>query len=142
MIKVLFFVHACLRVIPEKTEGVKGNPLLIPLQPEAKAIVERLVAGSKEGYLFPRLYNASLAKCLRNAFERAGVTSNEFGNASFHSLRATFISMMDEAGTSPHVTDAITGHAKQGMHGRYSQPSKGALMDAVTKAIQPLFPNV
>ena len=129
----------CLRVVPEKTEGVKGNPLLIPLQPEAKAIVERLVAGSQDGYLFPRLYNASLAKCLRNAFERSNVTSNEFGNASFHSLRATFISMMDEAGASPHVTDAITGHAKQGMHGRYSQPSKEALMDAVTKAITPLF---
>jgi len=55
-----------------------------------------------------------------------------------NSLRATFISMMDEAGVSAHVTDAITGHAKQSMHARYTQPSGAALLEAVKKAIAPL----
>ena len=59
--------------------------------------------------------------------------------ASFHSLRATFISVMDDAGISPHVTDAITGHkAEGGMHGHYSQPSREALMAAVEKAVVPV----
>ncbi|MEI7899838.1 MAG: hypothetical protein WCK89_06265 [bacterium] len=89
------------------------------------------------GWLFPRLVGASLGKCLRIARERAGIKSDRFGHASFNSLRATFISMMDEAGVAAHVTDAITGHAPQGMHGRYSQPGRDALMDAVKRAIVP-----
>lgn len=52
--------------------------------------------------------------------------------------RATFISAMDDAGVSAHLTDSITGHAAQGMHGRYSQPSRVALMEAVTRAVEAL----
>jgi integrase len=129
-----------LRVVPEKTEGRKGGPLLIPLQPEAAALVGRLVGRRKSetAPLFPRLCGAWLNKTLMLTWRRAGVKPNAFGRASFHSLRATFISMMDEAGVAAHVTDAITGHAPQGMHGRYSQPSGAALMEAVTRAIVPL----
>lgn len=127
-----------LRVVPEKTSGRKPKPLLIPLQDESLEVVKRLERGAAGGRLFPRLADASLSKCLRLTFERAGVRSNKFGNASFHSLRATFISMMDEAGVSAHVTDVITGHAKQSMHARYTQPSGAALLAAVEKAIAPL----
>jgi len=127
-----------LRVVPEKTSGKKPRPLLIPLQPEALKIVARRLAESNGQRLFPRLFDASLSKSLRMTFERAGVADNAFGRASFHSLRATFISLMDEAGVPPHVTDSITGHAPQGMHGRYTQPGREALMQAACKAIAPL----
>ncbi len=128
-----------LRIIPEKTASRKGRPLLIPLQSEASAVVARLVKHSAgNGLLFPRLADAWLNKCLRQAFSRANIRSNEFGKASFHGLRATFISSMDEAGIPPHVTDAITGHAPAGMHGRYTQPGRDSLMDAVKRAIVPL----
>jgi hypothetical protein len=60
------------------------------------------------------------------------------GRASFHSLRATFISMMDEAGIPPYITDAITGHAGGGMHARYTQPAPAALLRAVTRALPPV----
>ncbi len=130
---------AFLRVVPEKTSNRKVKPLLIPLQPEVDAIVRCLTKAAGEGgRLFPRLAETSLSKSLRLTFERADVLSNQFGKASFNSLRATFISMMDEAGVPPHVTDAITGHAPQGMHGRYSQPGRDSLMDAVKRAIVPL----
>ena len=128
----------CLRVVPEKTAGKKPRPLLIPLQPEALEIVQRRLDAGDGTRLFPRLFDASLSKSLRLTFERASVADNAFGRASFHSLRATFISLMDEARVPPHVTDAITGHAKQGMHGRYTQPGREALMQAVIKAIAPL----
>lgn len=128
-----------LRVVPAKTSARKVKPLLIPLQPEARAVVGRLAGeAGPGGRLFARLHDASLSKSLRLTFGRAGTMSNQFGKASFHSLRATLISMMDEAGVQAHVTDCITGHAKQGMHGRYSQPSRGALMEAVGRAITPL----
>ena len=146
-----------LRVIPEKTRGRKGQPLLVPLRKEAREIVKSLVNGhsslggeeessvnghwgdgDKDRPLFPRLVGAWLNKCLRLTWQRAGVKADGFGRASFHSLWAKFISMMDEAGVPPHCTDAITGHAPQGMHGRYSQPGREALMQAVEKAIVPL----
>ncbi len=127
------------RIIPEKTANRKGRPLLIPLQDEAKKLVARLAKNAgDDGLLFPRLADAWLNKCLREAFSRAKIKKNEFGKASFHGLRATFISSMDEAGIPPHVTDAITGHAPAGMHGRYTQPGRDSLMDAVKRAITPL----
>ncbi|MEI7900695.1 MAG: tyrosine-type recombinase/integrase [bacterium] len=131
-----------LRVIPAKTASKKSRALLIPLQPEAKRVVDNLVVGvtfdGEDACLFPRLNGANIGKCLELAFDRAGVLDNQWGRASFHSLRATFISAMDESGIPPHVTDAITGHAPQGMHGRYTQPGRDSLMDAVKRAIVPL----
>lgn len=127
-----------LQVVPAKTGKRKAKALSVPLQPEAKRIVDRLSASAVNGCLFTRLADASLGKTLGMTWERSGVADNKFGKATFHSLRATFISAMDDAGIPPHVTDAITGHAPQGMHGRYSQPSRAALMAAVVKAIVPL----
>jgi len=74
--------------------------------------------------------------------EAKEVSERKLGEAraSFHSLRATFISMMDEAGIPPHLTDAITGHGGGGMHARYTQPSLDALRAAMTKALPPISP--
>ena len=71
-------------------------------------------------------------------FRAVGIVNKGPARASFHSLRATFISLMDEAGIPPHVTDAITGHAGGGMHARYTQPSAETLQRAVLRAIPPL----
>ena len=68
------------------------------------------------------------SRALCAAFRAAGVMRIGNGRASFHSLRATFISLMemDEAGVPPHITDAITGHAGGDMHARYTQPTPAA----------------
>lgn len=117
-------------VVPGKNKKSKPRPLTIPLLQGTRAALEGIAPQFFEGLRSDTTSNRMVA-----VFRAAGVDSNDFGNASFHSLRATFISMMDEAGISAHVTDAITGHASQGMHGRYSQPSKAALTAAVVKAI-------
>ena len=133
-----------LRVVARKTARRKGTELLIPLQEEPREIVARRMreaeAAGADG-LFSPIADAHLAFVVAAALERAGIVDTAAGKASFHSLRATFISMMDEAGVPPHVTDAITGHASGGMHGRYSQPSRSALMDAVSKAVLPICRN-
>ena len=123
-----------LRLIAGKTRGRGGRPLLIPLTAEALGMIRSRIEARGSGALFDRFGRESLF----GLWEAAGVLDNEMGRASFHSLRATFISMMDEAGVPPHVTDAITGHAPQGMHGRYSQPSLEALREAVARAIPAL----
>lgn len=124
-----------LRVLHTKTAKAKPIRCLVPLVEEARNVVKELVAGRLEGFLFETLAHDEKPDIMRTMFKDAGVLDNALGTASFHSLRATFISQMDEAGISPHVTDAITGHAPQGMHGRYSQPGKEVLMEAVGRAI-------
>ena len=123
-----------LQVIPGKTRSKKGRPLLIPMLPGTKRALEGIAPVFFGGWRADTASNR-----MKRIFVRAEVDGNQFGSASFHSLRATFISMMDEAGISPHITDAITGHASQGMHGRYSQPSRAALMEAVKRAVVDLL---
>lgn len=128
-----------LRLQPNKVRHSKRRQLLIPLVREAREIVERRMKSPAEGrWLFPAAARKRPSRRICAAFHAAGIRKRGTARASFHSLRATFISQMDEGGVSPHVTDAITGHAAGGMHARYTQPSAQTLMDAVARAILPL----
>ena len=127
---------------PNKTRQSKRRLLRIPLTGLAEACVRRLLATANgDRYLFAGKARRNPTKAIGRAFRACGVLKQGNGRASFHSLRATFISLMDEAGVPPHVTDAITGHAGGGMHARYTQPSDAALVQAVSRAIPPLSPR-
>ena len=124
---------------PNKTRHHRHRLVRIPLVGLARVRVRaRLATTDADGYLFPSRTRRRPSCALVRVFRASGVVKEGNGRASFHSLRATFISLMDEAGVPPHVTDAITGHAGGGMHARYTQPSDAALADAVSRAISPL----
>ena len=124
---------------PNKTRHHRHRLVRIPLVGLARVRVRaRLMNIDADGYLFSKRMRRRPSCALGRIFRASGVVKQGNGRASFHSLRATFISLMDEAGVPPHVTDAITGHAGGGMHARYTQPSDAALADAVTRAITPL----
>ena len=129
-----------LRLQPNKVRYSKRRLLVIPLVGQARAcVLKRLMKiGAEEEYLFSSAARKRPTKPICAAFRACGLVKHKAMRASFHSLRATFITLMDEAGISPHLTDAITGHAGGGMHARYSQPSPQALREAVMKAIPPL----
>ena len=129
-----------LRIVPNKTRIKKPLPLLIPLTDQARETILSRTASPPDGtgYLFPKEARRRPSRKIAAAFKSCGVLASGNGRASFHSLRATFISMMDEAGVPPHITDAITGHAGGGMHARYTQPSPQTMIDAVVRAIPPL----
>ena len=130
---------AFLRLQPNKVRHSKKRLLLIPLVDTAQTIVQRRRTAPADGdFLFPAATRKRPTKPITAAFRTAGIVNKGPARASFHSLRATFISLMDEAGIPPHVTDAITGHAGGGMHARYTQPSAETLRRAVTRAIPPL----
>ena len=132
---------AFLALQPNKTRHSKRQLLRIPLVGEARECVRRRVAAAEaagETFLFPAAARRRPTAGIARAFRACGVLKRGNGRASFHSLRATFISLMDEAGVPPHVTDAITGHAGGGMHARYTQPSDAALAAAVARAIPAL----
>lgn len=128
-----------LRVVPAKTALRKPHPLTIPLW----GLVEKVVArrAAEVGPLFPAVVNGRLVR--HEVYEEfaaafAKIEQPEGWRTSFHSLRASFVSQMDEAGVPAAITDAITGHAPQTMHGHYSHPGVAALREAVERAIAPL----
>ena len=137
-----------LRVVPNKTKARKRRPLAIPLAHEAAEAVKRRLLEAKRGtpqgeksFLFSSWARNRPSRKIAAAFRACGIRKVGKARASFHSLRATFISLMDEAGVSPHLTDAITGHGGGGMHARYTQPSMAAMRTAILTAIPPLTPK-
>lgn len=127
-----------LRVCPNKTRRHKPLPLKIPLIASVRLVIARLQAAAEKSgckFLFSTYDRHRPSRRIAKAFRAAGVLKDGAGRASFHSLRATFISMMDDAGVSPYVTDSITGHGGGNMHARYTQPSDEALLTAVARAI-------
>lgn len=127
---------ATLTIVPTKTARRKPAPVTIPVLPELAAAL----TDATEGPMLPSIaaeqrkrpwhLSERLAKLFR---DKAGDTAE--GKASFHSLRATFISLMDEAGAPQAITDSVTGHAPRTMHARYSHPDIVAARTWVTKAL-------
>lgn len=124
-----------LRIVPNKVRVRKPRPLLIPLVGDAETVVRKRMRETTCGALFPSSLSIHLSRRICRLFKAARVWKVGNGRASFHSLRATFISLMDEAGIQPYITDAITGHASGGMHARYTQPALAVLRRAIAKAI-------
>ena len=126
-------------LLPNKAIHRRRRPIRIPLVGLAhQCVARRMSDPGEDGCLFRERLHRHPSKAICRAFRACGVRKRGNGRASFHSLRATFISLMDEAGIPPHVTDAITGHSDGGMHARYTQPSDAALQMAVSRAIPPL----
>lgn len=126
-------VRHALRIVPNKVRARKPGALTIPLVREAWEAVAARLHGN--GYLFTEEVRRRPSRRIVRAFNACRIRKEGQGRASFHSLRATFISLMDEAGVQPYITDAITGHAAGGMHARYTQPSLRVLRSAIMRAI-------
>ena len=126
-------------LMPNKTRNRRFRKLTIPLVREAKRII---VKRRKKLYPDQKLFSPPTqhrtSRNLSAAFKKCDIKKINFGRASFHSLRSTFISLMDEAGVLPYITDAITGHSAGDMHSRYTQPSLNILRKAILKAIPPI----
>jgi len=131
---------------PRKTSRKKPTPLHIPMLPElAQYLKARLPQiEADDGWIFPELANrydkdgTEITKRMGKIFDAAQVPDNEKGKASFHSLRATFVSAMDETGAPPRLTDIITNHAPRSMHDRYSHPEVEDARKWMAKALKRL----
>jgi len=131
---------------PRKTSRRKPAPLHIPMLPElATWLVEHAKSiQSEDGWVFPTLVaryakdRSEVTKSLGTIFDDAKALDDVRGKASFHSLRATFVSVMDEAGAPARVTDIITNHAPKTMHDRYSHPDIETARSWMEKALKRL----
>jgi integrase len=126
-----------------------GAPVCIP----AEKLHVELSEGRKHprrGAILPHLaatYRrdpAAISSGVREIFERAGIKTQakEKGwararaEASFHSLRHTFVTRAIEAGVPAEIVRALVGHSRATTTEIYTHISNGAVLEAFSRAIE------
>ena len=128
--------------VPVKTMRFKPQYLELPVVPQIEMVLSCL--DKTTDYLFPSLrevyfrYSSTISHDIKQFIRKARIKDTPLGIASAHSFRTTFITSMDEAGAPVYITDSITGHAPQDMHGLYSKPSVHAKKKWILKALKPI----
>lgn len=129
-----------IRIVPQKTGRRKPEPLEIPISAELREWLEENAKAS--GPVFPELVKvydqlgaARICQWVDEIWTKAGVVDDERGTASFHSLRVTFQSLNDAAGTSRVFTRSVTGHSSSKMSDTYSRSNVEKVREAVGKAL-------
>lgn len=115
-----------------------------PILPDLMKWLLRIPESKRTGYVLPetawqyKTDRTKINKALIALFHTADVWDTDEGKASFHSLRATWQTRNDEAGTSRVVARAVLGHSSSVMSDTYSK------LDVLTarKQIEKAMPNV
>ncbi len=129
-----------IRITPKKTGRKKPEPLEIPLSSELVSFFDEWAPESDFVFsALARMYDEQgswrIVSYLSAIWDEAGVKGNAKGSATFHSLRVTFQSLNDNAGTSWVFTRAVTGHSDAKMSDTYSRSNIEVIRKAVTKAL-------
>jgi integrase len=128
-------------VVPQKTANRKTKDERGTIRPPIIPILKSALksSGGSSGYVMPQVADdyakEKLGKILAKLFADAGVDDNPSGKASFHSLRVTWMSLNDDAGTSRVVSRAVLGHTSSSMSDKYSRLDEKVKREAVAKAI-------
>ena len=117
------------------TQSKTGHRVQIPLHSNILATLPQ-----SEGYLLPSLVDqyaasrASISRWFKQVLSDLEIEEpNEVrnGRRSFHSLRHTSITRMQEMGTTPLVVQAIAGHTSLAMTMHYTHVTQRQVEDAV-----------
>ncbi len=140
------FGRGVIQVVPRKTRRhAHGVPVTIPIHPELAALLEG-VAEDDERFVLPTLagwYQGEdhwrIGHGLDRIFRAAGIVTSvridgrktATPDATFHSLRHTFVSFSANAGVPLPVVQSIVGHASTAMTRHYYHENEEALRRAV-----------
>ena len=142
-------VRSIIQKIPEKTKKYrKGRPVTIPIHKVLADLLMQTPVEARTGYVLPTVgpWAASgqngMGKVhhrINKIFKNAGIVmsvtvegrSHKVPEASFHSLRHTFVSMSANAGVPLHIVQAIVGHESTAMTRHYYHENVTALQQAV-----------
>lgn len=142
-------VRSIIQKIPEKTKKYrKGRPVTIPIHKVLADLLMQTPVEARAGYVLPTIgpWAASgqngMGKVhhrINKIFKNAGIVmsvtvegrSHKVPEASFHSLRHTFVSMSANAGVPLHIVQSIVGHESTAMTRHYYHENVAALQQAV-----------
>ena len=132
-----------IQLVPQKTRRHShGRPVTIPVHPE---LAVALSGGGPKGPVLPQiaeLYASGrwrVSARIGGIFRAAGIVTSVricgrrrlTPEATFHSLRHTFVSFAANAGVPLHVVQSIVGHSSPAMTRHYYHESIDALRCAV-----------
>ena len=135
-----------IQLIPQKTrKHSHGRPVTIPLHPELKAAIEVTPTAERNGYVNKVIadyyYNSHwrIDHELSKIFKAAHITMSvrvegrrhKAVEASFHSLRHTFVSLATNAGVPITIVQSIVGHSSTAMTMHYYHENEDKLRMAV-----------
>lgn len=139
-------VRGIIQIIPHKTaKFAHGRPVTIPIHPILARNFAKTPIGERNGPIIKEigaLYferRTRLSYCLKQIFKSAGITTSiavegrkyRAPEATFHSLRHTFVSIAANAGVPLHVVQSIVGHGSTAMTRHYYHENEDVLRKAV-----------
>ena len=147
--KEVDIVRSIIQVIPQKTRKYShGRPITIPIHAALHDILCETPEAKRIGYVLPRLRSwytskngrPKVSSHISKIFRNAGIVTSvhvegrkwKAPEATFHSLRHTFVSMSANAGVPLHIVQAIVGHESTAMTRHYYHESEKALRQAVS----------
>lgn len=96
---------------PAKTERF-GKKVVIPIHPALLKILSGIK--NRKEYLLPEMAVRYDRRRFKNEFPAllriCKIKDNDDGIAGFHSLRHTFVTLLEEGGTERHVSQKLVGH--------------------------------
>jgi hypothetical protein len=135
-----------IQLIPRKTKRHShGRPITIPLHPALKEILSEIPETEKGVFVLPEIANAytavrwKISQGISQIFDCANITTSvllegrhrKTPEATFHSLRHTFVSLAANAGVPLHIVQSIVGHESTAMTRHYYHENVDALKQAV-----------
>ena len=135
-----------IQLIPSKTKRhARGKPVTIPIHPALREALEMTPTDARSGYIMPQIAELYLSmrwrvsQELARIFKAANITmsirvegrKNRAPEATFHSLRHTFVSFAANAGVPLHIVQSIVGHESTTMTRHYYHENIDALKSAV-----------
>jgi len=150
-----------IRRIPNKTARRNPKPVLVPLHPTLKGMLDEIPSAKRIDYVLPELAalyaksSSEMSKRVHRHFEACGIRTHKPGTGvviekdakgkerevstgkravvevGFHSLRHTFVSLCREANAPLAVVEAIVGHANPAMTRHYTLVGQAAAGAAV-----------
>ena len=142
-------VRSIIQKIPEKTKKYrKGRPVTIPIHKVLADLLMQTPVNERTGYVLPTIGPLAVSGVngmskihhhINKIFKNAGIVmsvtiegrKHKAPEASFHSLRHTFVSMSANAGVPLHIVQAIVGHESTAMTRHYYHENVAALQQAV-----------
>ena len=142
-------VRSIIQKIPEKTKKYrKGRPVTIPIHKVLADLLMQTPVECRTGYVLPTIGEKAASGTngmgwihhrINKIFKNAGIVmsvtvegrKHKVPEASFHSLRHTFVSMSANAGVPLHIVQSIVGHESTAMTRHYYHENVSALQKAV-----------
>lgn len=134
-----------IQLVPQKTKRHHGRIVTIPIHPALRSALEESPEGERGGFVLPTLAEYYMKSKWRvghelgEIFRAAGIVTsiqiegrrNKTPEATFHSLRHTFVSFAANAGVPLHIVQSIVGHESTAMTRHYYHENEDALRQAV-----------